>query len=240
MAMIFQEPMTSLNPVLTIGQQIAEAILRAHARCRREAAQRARDRDAGAGAAFPSAAQRIDDYPHQLSGGMRQRVMIAMALSCEPGAADRRRADHRARRHHPGADPRPAARPAAPARHGDPDHHPRSRRDRRDRRPGAGDVCRPRRREAPMSPTCSPTRSIPTRIGLLGSIPRLDVRPRAARHHRGHGARARTACRTGCRFAPRCPFADRALPARAAAAARHRRPAIAVACWKAPVEAGAA
>ena len=109
--MIFQEPMTSLNPVHTIGQQIVEAIL-AHTQLSPQAAK-ARAIEMLELVRIPSAAERFDDYPHRLSGGMRQRVMIAMALSLRARAADRRRADHRARRHHPGADPRPAAGPAA-------------------------------------------------------------------------------------------------------------------------------
>ena len=82
MSMIFQEPMTSLNPVHTIGQQIVEAIL-AHTTMSPQAA-RARAIEMLELVRIPSAAQRIDDFPHLLSGGMRQRVMIAMALSCEP------------------------------------------------------------------------------------------------------------------------------------------------------------
>jgi oligopeptide/dipeptide ABC transporter ATP-binding protein len=80
--MIFQEPMTSLNPVFTCGSQIVEAI-RLHRDCSaREARKQAIDLLDQVGIADP--AQRMTEYPHQLSGGMRQRVMIAMALSCEP------------------------------------------------------------------------------------------------------------------------------------------------------------
>jgi len=81
-AMIFQDPMTSLNPVLTIGRQIREA-LETHLGMKRDAAK-ARAVELLDQVGIPSARSRVSDYPHQFSGGMRQRAMIAMALACEP------------------------------------------------------------------------------------------------------------------------------------------------------------
>ncbi len=81
-SMIFQEPMTSLNPVYTVGSQIVEAIRLHQKKTRSQAHQRSVELLRLVG--IPDAATNVDAYPHQLSGGMRQRVMIAMALACEP------------------------------------------------------------------------------------------------------------------------------------------------------------
>ena len=81
-AMVFQDPMTSLNPTMTVGQQIVNPLRVHRDLSKRAARERAREMLDLVG--LPRPAERLDDFPHQLSGGMRQRVMIAMALSCEP------------------------------------------------------------------------------------------------------------------------------------------------------------
>jgi peptide/nickel transport system ATP-binding protein len=81
-SMIFQEPMTSLNPVFTVGDQVGE-VLRLHQRLSRHDT-RSRVLDIFKQVGIPAPESRLDDYPHQMSGGMRQRVMIAMALACTP------------------------------------------------------------------------------------------------------------------------------------------------------------
>ena len=83
MAMIFQDPLSALHPYYTIGDQIVEAYRIHHHDVVEEAGPPARDRDAGP-RRHPAARGRVDDYPHQFSGGMRQRAMIAMALSNDP------------------------------------------------------------------------------------------------------------------------------------------------------------
>jgi peptide/nickel transport system ATP-binding protein len=82
LSMIFQEPMTSLNPVFTVGEQIAESV-RLHKKLDRTAALAHAKRMLDL-VEIPASAQRIHEYPHQLSGGMRQRVMIALAMACDP------------------------------------------------------------------------------------------------------------------------------------------------------------
>jgi peptide/nickel transport system ATP-binding protein len=82
LAMIFQEPMTSLNPMYSIGEQIAETLIRHRSLSRRKA--RERTIELLRLVKIPSPEERVDDYPHRLSGGMRQRAMIALALACDP------------------------------------------------------------------------------------------------------------------------------------------------------------
>ena len=106
-ALIFQEPMSSFSPVHTIGNQIVEAILLHQQVSRRQARARAIEVFRHVGIPLPE--QRLDAYAHQLSGGLRQRAMIAMGPGVQPQPADRRRADDGVGRHHPGADPRPLA-----------------------------------------------------------------------------------------------------------------------------------
>src|SRR5262249_26360868 len=82
LAMVFQEPMSSLNPAFTIGEQIVEGLLRHRRMTRSQAAARAVEMLEKV--RIPAPAQRFHEHPHRLSGGMRQRPMIAMALACEP------------------------------------------------------------------------------------------------------------------------------------------------------------
>ncbi|MDP3163812.1 MAG: ABC transporter ATP-binding protein [Reyranella sp.] len=231
MSMIFQEPMTSLNPVHTIGQQIVEAIL-AHTTMSPQAAK-ARAIEMLELVRIPSPAQRVDDYPHSLSGGMRQRVMIAMALSCEPSLliAD---------------EPTTALDVTIQAQILD------LLQDLQ-RRLGmailiithdlgviaevaddvlvmyAGQIVE----SAPVNALFADPQH-PYTIGLLGSIPRLDVERARLATIEGTVPSPNNQPK-GCRFAPRCPFADRRChdepPPLRELGTDHR-----VACWKAPVD----
>ncbi len=231
MSMIFQEPMTSLNPVHTIGQQIVEAIL-VHTTMSPAAAKK-RAVEMLELVRIPSPAQRVDDYPHLLSGGMRQRVMIAMALSCEPTLliAD---------------EPTTALDVTIQAQILD------LLQDLQ-RRLGmamliithdlgviaeiadevvvmyAGKIVE----SAPVASLFADPQH-PYTIGLLGSIPRIEVDRERLSTIEGSVPSPNNQPK-GCRFAPRCPFADPRChvepPPLRDLGPEHR-----VACWKAPVE----
>ena len=231
--MVFQEPMTSLNPVYTIGDQIAEPIRIHRGTLARATARRRGGRACSTDVGIPDPRRRAGQYPHELSGGMRQRVMIAMALACDPALliAD---------------EPTTALdvtiqaqildlleRLQARARHGHALRHPQPRRRRRDRRPRRGDVRRAASsRTGPVARGLRATRATPTPRGLLRSVPRLgDATPPAGGRRRRcrrspAWSRASRAMPPGCAFAPRCPLADRRLPRRRSGArARPTAPA---------------
>ena len=202
-SMIFQEPMTSLNPVYTVGFQIAEVMIQHLKIGRREAAERAVQLMRQVG--IPAAEQRVGDYPHQLSGGMRQRVMIAMALACDPSLliAD---------------EPTTALDVTIQAQILDlvatlrrktgtavADDHPRSRRRRHHCRPGGGDVRRADRGGGAGGDLFATPRHPYTRL-LLRSIPQVsEKRPRLDVIEGTTPSPARFPA--GCRFHPRCPDA---------------------------------
>ena len=231
MAMIFQEPMSSLNPVFTIGEQIVEGLLRHRSITRAEAVQQALG--ALRKVRMPAPEQRFHDYPHKLSGGMRQRAMIAMALACEPRLliAD---------------EPTTALDVTIQAQILD-----LMRTLQRETGTAvilithdlgvvaevaddvvvmyAGRVVE----QAPVAALFEAPQH-PYTVGLLGSIPRLDAQRTRLASIEGQVPNPLWR-RTGCSFAKRCPFADARCraeePALREVGARHQS-----ACWKAPLD----
>ena len=234
-AMIFQDPMMTLNPVLRVDTQMIEAIT-AHERVS-QAAARARARDAlvrGRDRVAGGAAQRLSaPVLRRHAPARRDRDRAAAPAR----AADRRRADHRARRHHPVADPRRGAGARRRDRHGADLDHARPRGDRRPRRPHRRDVCGPHRRAG------SGRRGARRAAASLYARPdRLGAEPRASAARRSTQipgmAPSLAHLPPGCAFAPRCARADAvcdAMPELAELA-----PAHAARCWHPYLQAGAA
>ena len=231
LSMIFQEPMTSLNPVHTVGHQIVEG-LRAHTGLSQQQA-RARAIEMLDLVRIPSAASRIDDYPHHMSGGMRQRVMIAMALAANPTLliAD---------------EPTTALDVTIQAQILDL---------LRDLQKSLGMAILIITHDLGVIAEIAddvvvmyagkiveggPVRDLfadpqhPYTIGLLGSIARMDVERERLATIEGMVPSPHNLPR-GCRFAPRCPFADQRCHAEQPPL-RDIVPGHRVACWRAPVE----
>jgi oligopeptide/dipeptide ABC transporter ATP-binding protein len=231
LAMIFQEPMSSLNPAFTIGEQIAEGLLRHRSLTREQADDRALamlDK-----VRIPAAEQRFHEHPHKLSGGMRQRAMIAMALACEPRLliAD---------------EPTTALDVTIQAQILD-------LMQRLQRETGTaiilithdlGVVAEVADEVVVMYAgrvvERAPVRALfaepqhPYTVGLLGSIPRLQGEPRRLASIEGQVPDP-LHMPAGCRFADRCPFVD-AQCRRAPPPLRDLGSGHASACWKAPLD----
>jgi peptide/nickel transport system ATP-binding protein len=232
MAMIFQEPMTSLNPVHTIGRQIVEAI-RAHTTL---PAAAARDRAIQMleMVRIPSAASRFDDFPHLLSGGMRQRVMLAMALACEPKLliAD---------------EPTTALDVTIQAQILDLLRELQSRLGMavllitHDLGVIAEIAAEVLVMYAGRIVESAPVKELfadpqhPYTIGLLGSIPRLDVDRARLATIEGTVPSVYNQPR-GCSFSPRCPFSDRRCREQPPPPLSQITPDHRAACWKLPIE----
>ena len=198
--------MSSFNPVHKIGDQIVEAIQAHHDIDKAAAAPQGR-RGTRLGRHPGSPRRGHGHYPFEFSGGMRQRAMIAMALALRARDPDRRRADHGARRHDPGADHRTAQGPEPGARAvGDPDH-PRPRRGGRGRGSRAWSCTPARSSSRARSTRSSMTLSTPT-PGACSARSRGSTRsePNGCRRSAGQPP-SLLALPQGCRFAPRCPHA---------------------------------
>ena len=165
---------------------------------------------------IPAPARRVREYPHQLVRRHAPARDDRHGAGLQPEAADRRRADHRARRHHPGADPRPDARPEDAARLGDHADHPRSRRGRRNGAARGGDVCRPQggggARWRRSSPARASLHARPARRGAEARLVAGAGRAHASsRKFRGQVPSLREPI-VGCAFAGRCAAGDRPVP----------------------------
>ena len=203
--MVFQEPMTSLNPVLTIGRQLTETLEQHLDMTREQAVARAIELLGMVGISDAEAAAQAVSAPLQRRHAPARDDRHGAVLRAQ--ADHRRRADHRARRDDPGADPRAdEGSDAAPGRGAD-HHHPQSRHRRALCRPGERHVRRQDHRERERATTSITIPRHPYTLALLRSVPRMD-RPRRARLDPVQGQPPDLAhLDAGCSFRPRCGFA---------------------------------